>query len=41
MNLAQTGDNLASADSVIRNVDVAKEKLLLTKNEILQNTTDP
>lgn len=36
-NLAPTGDNLASAESVIRDVDVAIKKLSLTKNEILQN----
>lgn len=32
-NLAQTRDNLASADSVIPDVDVATETLLLTKNK--------
>lgn len=37
-NLGQTGENLKSADSVIRDANVATEVMKLTKNEVLQET---
>lgn len=37
-NLGQTGENLSSADSVIRDANMAFEVMGLTKNEILRDT---
>lgn len=37
-NLGQTGENLTSADSVIRDANMAFEVMGLTKNEILRDT---